>query len=77
VYLIVRATFFWGEILIFERKTFLDENNILKKSILFKNTFLKILQIFLKYFSKEKSPVLSQVGRSPTCIGADTGGWVS
>jgi hypothetical protein len=37
------------------------------------------MKIFLKenifYFSKEKSSELSQVERSPTCIGADPGGY--
>jgi hypothetical protein len=37
----------------------------------------KFWKKFLKYFSKEKSSELSHVERTPTCIGADTGGWVS
>jgi hypothetical protein len=31
----------------------------------------------LRYLSRDKSIELSQVERTPTCIGADTGGWVS
>jgi len=50
---------------------FFSEKILFKRDIILREKYFWKKKYF--YFSKEKSPVLSQVGRSPTCIGADKG----
>ncbi len=69
----VRAMTNIKKIFFFLEKNISEKKNILRKKYSEKNTEKKYWRKSWKYFSKEKSTELSQVERSPTCIGADPG----